>query len=301
MVTLRWFSWSAKVRLVLVTAAVGLSGCASTFRNNVDDMVEPSNNRDWRPDMAMLPYAKIRGDKATIHNIRHCTYIDEHTFVVDHYDKTFDLKDIESVDFILVPFKDTPSLAHTMLSFGFRDGQYLGASVEVRLEKGESYSPVAGSMRQFELMYVIADERDIIQLRTEHRKADVYIYRTRATPKQSRDLFLDVAKRINELKRTPEFYDTFTNNCTTSVVSHFNRVMPGQIPFWDPASILTGYSDRAAYALGFLVDYGSFEETKRRAIINDLAHRHADNPQFSQLIRGELPSTRMAEVANETR
>jgi hypothetical protein len=262
----------------------------------MDDVLEPSNHRNWKPDMGVLPYAKIRGNTAKVYNIRHCKYLDKDTYVLNHYDRTFDLDELESVDFILVPFKDTPSLAHTMLSFGFEDGQYLGVSVEVRLEDGEVYSPVGGSMRQFEIMYVLADERDVVQLRTEHRKDDVYVYRTRATREQARRLFIDVMERVNSLKKQPEFYDTFTNNCTTNIVSHVNNIMPGNLPFWDPASVLTGYSDRAAYVLGFLVDYGSFEETKRRAHINHLAHRYADHPQFSQLIRGAKLDTQLSQA-----
>ena len=171
-----------------------------------------------------------------------------------------------------------------MLSFGFRDGQYLSLSVEARLEEGESYSPLAGALRQYEIMYVIADERDVIRLRTDVRDADVYIYRTRANPEQVRQLFVDVMMRANTLKRHPEFYDTLMNNCTTNIVAHVNRVVPGAIA-WDPTSPLTGYSDRMAYHLGLLVDYGGFEETKGRAHINSLARRYADDERFSERIR----------------
>ena len=301
----RWFrrhaihSWNGGFYLAAALLCLGFSSCASTMSNNVDDMLQPSNDRNWTPDMAELPYAKIRGDKVKIYNVRQCAYLDQDTYVVNHYDRTYNLDDLEAVDFIVVPFKDTPSLAHTMLTFVFSDERYLAASVEVRLEEGESYSPVGGSMRQFEIMYVLADERDVVLLRTEHRKSDVYVYRTQATPEKARELFLDVLKRVNSLKKQPEFYDTFTNNCTTNIVSHVNRVMPGRLPFWDPASLLTGYSDRAAYLLGFLVDYGSFEETRRRAHINHLANTHADDPRFSQLIRTEQSKSQIAQTEGE--
>ncbi len=259
-------------------------GCASLPHSDLESYLAPSNYRNWKPNMAVLPYAKIRGDKVTVYNIRNCTYLDENTYVLDYYDHTFDLNDIESVDFIVVPFKEVPSLAHTFLSFGFRNGRHLAVSVEVRLEQGETYSPIAGALHEYEIMYVVADERDVIRLRTEQYDADVYIYPTVATAAQARDLFLDVMRRVNELKKKPEFYDTFVNNCTTNIVAHINRLNPGRIP-WNPTNLLTGYSDRVAYELGLLVDYGSFEETKQHAHLTESTDRTIDSLRFSQLIR----------------
>ncbi len=287
--------------IMLALAGAGLliaAGCASVPHNGVDEIVAPSNDRNWRKSMAVLPHARIRGDTAKIYNIRDFTYLSEDDYVVYYYDREFDLDEIESVDFVVVPFKDAPSLAHTMMSFGFQDGRYLAVSVEVRLEEGETYSPVAGAMRQFEIIYVVADERDVIKLRTEQRDSDVFVYRTRATPQQARELFVDVMRRVNSLEKKPEFYDTFMNNCTTNIVAHINRVQPGRVP-WNVGILLPGYSDRLAYNLGLLVDYGGYEETKRRAHINALAHRFADSPRFSQLIRGEMTTDRWAEQPDQ--
>lgn len=271
-----------------------VSGCASVSRPRVQDMMQPSNDRAWKASMAVLPSARIRGDRVKVYNVRNCTYLDEDTYVVNHEDRAYDLDELESVDFIVCPFTAMPALAHTMLSFGFRNGEYLGVSIEVRLEEGETYSAVAGALRQYEIMYVIADERDLIKLRTDVRATEVYIYRTRATPEQARQLLVDILMRANTLKRHPEFYDTLANNCTTNIVAHVNRVVPGAIP-WDPTSLLTGYSDRMAYRLGLLVDYGSFEETKRRAHINNLARRYGDDERFSQRIRSDQEPTLWAQ------
>jgi hypothetical protein len=284
------------VLVVLVGVAAGIAGCSSVPKNSVPDLLEPSNDRPWKANLAVLPYAKIRDDKVTVYNIRNCTYLDEDTYVIDYYDRTFNPADVQSVDFIVVPFPKVSSLAHTMMSFGFRDGQQLAVSVEVRLEHDETYSPVNGAFHQYEIMYVVADERDVIRLRTEQRNSDVYVYRTVATPEQSRELLLDVLQRVNRLKKHPEFYDTLMNNCTTNIVAHINRINPGRIP-WNPTSLLTGYSDLMAYELGLLVDYGSFERTKRRAHINAAARKYADHPRFSQLIRGGADSPRIARQA----
>ena len=188
------------------------------------------------------------------------------------------------MDFLVVPFKLAPSLAHTMLSFGFRDHQYLGVSVEARLEQGETYSPWLGSLGQYELMYVIADERDLIVRRTRHRGADVYLYPTVATPEQSRELFIDVMRRVNKLYLQPEFYDTLTNNCTSNLVQHVNRLRPGKVPY-DPRLLLTGLSDQVAFEVGLIRGQATFDQTKRDALITAVANRSAQRRDFSDCIR----------------
>jgi hypothetical protein len=143
-------------------------------------------------------------------------------------------------------------------------------------------------------MYVLADERDVVRLRTEQRDSDVYIYRTRATPEQSRKLFVDVMRRVNSLKRRPEYYDTLMNNCTTNIVAHVNYLQPGRVP-WGLGILLPGYSDRLAYQLGLLVDHGSFEETRRRALVTKRADGQTGSVQFSQMIRGQPSVSKIAE------
>jgi hypothetical protein len=256
----------------------------------IADRISPSNFRRWTPDLASLPWAEMSLDDhgaelMRVHNIRNFRYLSDVDYVIHHYDKTFRLDNLRTVDFIVVPFKEMPSLAHTMLSFGFDDDQYLVVSVEVRLEDGERYSPLKGSLRQYEITYIVADERDVIPLRTKHRNVEVFLYRTRATPEQARMLLRDVMQRVNKLAVEPEFYDSLTNNCTTNIVAHINRLKPGRIPF-DVGVILPGYSDFLAYELGILDTTLPFEEARRRAKINDLANRYLDDPEFSKRIRG---------------
>ena len=251
-------------------------------------VMQPSNYRDWSPDQTLLPSAEFEGDRVTVRNIRNCKYLADESYVVDHYDKTFDLNRLSSVDFIIVPFPLAPGLAHTMLSFGFEGREYLAVSVEVRKEKGETYDVLKGTMRQYELMYVVGDERDLVKLRSNCRGDDVYVYRTRASREQVRALFVDIMDRVNQLAVEPEFYDTLTNNCTTTIMQHVNRLVPNRVPY-DPRLIFSGYSDRLAYDLGLLDTDLSFEETKRRARINELAERYADSPDFSVRIRQGSP------------
>lgn len=256
----------------------------TTGRLPADKYLAPSNHRNWIASQVVLPHATVHGDEAKIHNIRNCDYVTENDYVVQYYDKTYNLNELESVDFIVVPFRRAAELAHTMLSFGFGKGRYLVSSVEARLEKGESYSPLVGSARQFELMYVLADERDVIRLRTEVRDSDVYIYRSVATPAQARALLTDILQRVNTLTKEPEFYDTLTNNCTSNIVRHVNHLFPGTVPT-DYRVLLPGFSPQLAYEVGLLDKTVPFEELQRRARVNDLAHRYKDSTDFSEKIR----------------
>jgi hypothetical protein len=260
---------------------------AAQLPQEIVKATRPSNDRQWDPLHAKLARAERHGQYVTIYNIRNTEYRSEQDFTVRYYDKTFDLEKLKTVDFIVVPFPDNPAIAHTMLSFGFDDQEYLAVSVETRREKHETYSALAGFFNQYEIIYVLGDERDLIQLRTHHWMNDVYIYRTIATPEQARRLFLDVLDRVNALNEHPEFYNTLTNNCTTNIRRHVNRVFGEKIPK-DYRVLVTGYSDRLAYELGLLESAGSFEETRRRARVNPLAYRYGDRPDFSRKIREEL-------------
>ena len=244
---------------------------------------KPSNDRQWTSEQAVLPRAKIEGDQVTVHNIRDCRWRSSDDFTLAYYDKTFDLDKLRSVDFIVVPFNESPDLAHTMLSFGF-DDDYLALSVEIRKEHNEAYSPIRGFFQQYEIIYVLASERDVIQKRVNGDLSEVFLYRSTATPEQARELFVDVIRRTNKLREEPEFYDTLTNNCTTNIRRHINRLKPDRVPY-DYRVLLPGYSDRLAYDLGLIERHGSYEETRLRAKVNYQAYLHRDDLAFSRKIR----------------
>jgi hypothetical protein len=208
--------------------------------------------------------------------------------MVDYYDKTVDLNAVRGVDFIVVPFDGFPALAHTMLSFEIQqtDGRsyYLAVSVEIRKEKHERYNPVKGSARQYELMYVVADERDVLQLRSNFNRENVFLYHTTATPAAARLLLVDILQRVNQLAQKPEFYDTLSNNCTSNIVAHVNRIKPNRI-MADVRVLLPGYSDQLAYDEGLIERHGSFLETRQRAHINSKAQHFAGREDFSAMIR----------------
>jgi hypothetical protein len=268
---------------LILVAALSLTGCRS-----VGKMIAPSNVRDWEPDQAVLPYAEFRGGQILVHNVRNCRYLDGDSYVVSHQDRTYDLAHVCGVDFIIAPFTDMPRLAHTMLSFEFappgQPPEHLVCSIEIRKEKGETYAAWKGSARQYELMYVLADERDVVEVRTNIRNEDVYLYKTTATPDQTRMLLVDVLARTNELASRPEFYNTLSNNCTTNLVRHVNRISPQRL-IYDYRVLLPGYSDKMAFDEGLLVARGSFEETKAAAYLNAKALAAAGRVDFSDVIR----------------
>jgi hypothetical protein len=257
-----------------------------SFKLNEDlfKWIRPSNDRDWIAGMERMPRADFEGDLVTIHNIRSCDYRTYDDFDVRYYDKTFDLAKLDSVDLLVVPFNDMPGIAHTMLSFGFDGRDYVAVSVEIRREKGEKYSVIKGFLRQYELMYIVADERDVIIKNANKSPAEVYLYHSTATPEQARELFVDVMRRVDKLIDEPEFYNTLTNNCTTNIRNHINHLRPNKVPF-DYRVLLPGYADNLAYDLGLIEQHGTFEQTKAQARINYEAYLYRDDADFSQKIR----------------
>ena len=243
-----------------------------------------SAERLWRPDLAIMPFIEFQDEDILIKHVRNCRYRSETDYDVRHYDLHFALDDVRTMDFIIVPFNNNPLLAHTMFSFGLVDGRHFIVSVEARLDQGDSYSPIRGITNKFQLMYVIGDERDLILLRTDVRKVEVLLYPGRATPDRVQDLLVDMLERANKLQRSPEYYDTINNNCTTNLVDHINKLRPGRIPR-DLRVLLPGHSDRLAYELGLLDVVEPFAIARQNARITDLAQLYRDSPDFSDKIR----------------
>jgi hypothetical protein len=244
----------------------------------------PSNERDWEANLAVLPYAEFEDDLVHVYNIRNTSYTTPDVYTPAYYDRTFNLSQLESVWFIVEPFSDWGGAAHTFVSFGFEGDRYLSISVETRKEKGETYHFVKGLFRQYELIYVVADERDVIKLRSNYRRDDVYVYPIKTTRAKIRGLFVAMLSRANRLRERPEHYNTLTSNCTSNIVKHVNTLSQRRIPF-SLKVLFPGYSDRYAYDLGLLDTDLSFEVARERFKINERAETYADSPDFSTRIR----------------
>lgn len=288
---------------MLLMMAISQTGCRSFQLNSPREILAPSNNRDWDPQLSKLPFAEAsvtsNDDVVHLHNIRKCRYLTEDDYLVEHYNRSFNLNDVQTVDFVVVPFDSAPALAHTMFSFGLTDGTHLAVSVETRKERGERFNAALGFLRQYELAYVIGDEQDLIRLRTDHRKSDVFVYPTVASPEQARQLLVGVLDRINELAHQPEFYHSITNNCTTNLVSHVNEISPNKIPYnWKV--LLPGFSAKYAYDLGLLDNSIPLEDLSAIAYVNPLADGYTSDKDYSATIRkrfAKLPVYREREFA----
>ena len=254
--------------------------------------IEPSNDRDWKPEAAVLPYVTFNSDEFTVHNIRNFSYRTETDFTPAYYDRTFDVRELESLD-VIASYWAGPDIAHIFLSFGFSGDEHFAVSIERRDERGEGYSTVKGLFRQYELMYVVADERDVIRLRTNVRRdppEDVYLFTLHGRVENARRLLLEYLRKINELHERPEFYNTLTTNCTSNIWLHA-RVNPGRAPYsWK--ILLSGHVPEYLYELGRLDTRLPFAELKRRSQINAAARAADDAEDFSTRIRVGLPQTR---------
>jgi hypothetical protein len=243
----------------------------------------PSNDRTWSPDQKILTNGSIDGTTIYLEHIRNARYTSPTDYSLSYYNKRFDISSIQSVDFIVEPFEGIGA-AHTFLTFGLTDGSYLAVSIEIRKEEGESFSPLLGAIRQYELAYVIAHEKDVIDLRANHRKDIVYLYPTNATQDEAQKLFLDILTRAKKLEEHPEFYNTITNNCTTNIVRHINTLR--NIPIsWDHRMLFPKNADTLAQELGFIAQGMTIEAARSMYRINERAEKFAEDPDFSKKIR----------------
>jgi hypothetical protein len=249
--------------------------------------ITPSNERDWRREVAVLPYATRQGDLVTLHNVRNFDYRSEQDFDARYDERTYDLQALDAVDLIAVYWMGD-AIAHVMVSFGFGE-DHVAFSIETRTEQGEGYSSLAGFFKRYELIYVVGDERDLIGVRTSYRepREDVYLYRTRASPENGRRLFLEYVERINQLHERPAFYNTLASNCTTDVWG-LVRALSDRFPL-DWRVLLSGYFPAYAYDLGGLDTSLPFAELEAQSLINPKAQAAGQAADFSTQIRAGLP------------
>lgn len=257
--------------------------------------LSPSNQRPWQTDVSRLPYAEFHDHLVTIHDIRNFSYRSETDYTPAWYTKTFDLDRLDSVDIFAVYWMG-PAIAHMIVSFGFGGQDYVAVSIEARKERGEGYSAIRGFFRQYELIYVVADERDVIRLRTDFRKdppEDVHLLPIKASREVFRNFFVEYFKTINALRDEPRFYNTLTTNCTNLIWMHA-RSNPQHVPFsWKV--LLSGYAPEYLYSQDRIATTLPFDIMMQRSRINEIAQAAGDAPDFSRRIRASLeqaPRTR---------
>ena len=258
-------------------------------------LMRPSNGRVWQPDVAQLPYAEFAGDQVTVHNVRNCAYQSETRFTAAFETRSYTLAKLRTADIFLADW-GLHKVAHAMISFGFEDGQYLCFSIEARKEAGESYSAFKGFFRQYEVIFVAGDERDLVRLRTDFRQGEtVRLYRmVNAPPQAIRGVFIDYLNRINSLKRSPAWYNAVTENCMVGFFQIARKHAVKGRGRWHWSVLLNGYADRHAYENGALDTSLPFDELRARSVINDRARAAGESPAFSDLIREGLPGVNVS-------
>lgn len=249
-------------------------------------LIPPSNNRPWRKDVSVTPWAEVVGNRATIHNVRNSEYRTATDFDLKHYDKTYDMDRLQSLDFFMCFWGPIP-FCHTMMTFGFDDGEFLCVSIETRPEEHEGYSVLASCFKQFELVYVAGDERDLVRLRTNFRDENVFLYRINTTREGMRTIFLRYCQRMNDLKAHPEWYYLITRNCTTDIPRRDGEsrwLMPES---WEV--VVNGFVDHFLYREGSLDQSLPLIELRKVCHINTRSHNADKDPDFSRRIREGIP------------
>lgn len=249
-------------------------------------LIPASNDRQWQPDVAHVVTAEFEGDTVTLHNVRNFQYRSADDYDINWETRTHNLSELRSLDFVFSYWGST-AIAHTMLSFGFADGRYLCVSVETRKEIGETYAPMRSFFKQFELIYIVGDERDLVALRTNWRREDTYLFPVDYEPARIRALLLDILNSANSLAREPRHYRTIRDNCTTSLIGHINRIQDQPIPF-SFKLILNGYMPEMAYERGRFASEAPFSVVKQEYAISAIAQASGVTDDFSQRIRKAL-------------
>jgi Domain of unknown function (DUF4105) len=278
-----WAFWYSRRPLALAIFATLFLGVVVWFSS-----IKPSHDRPWRPEVAVMPRAFIDGDRVRITGVRNFEYRSRDDFTVRYEEREVSLSHLNSLDFYVSYFWPDAVVAHTFVSFVFDNAPPISISIETRPEIGEGFDPIPSLFKQFELIYVVGDERDLVRVRTNYRKEDLFLYQVRTSPELVRRLFLVYLERINELADRPEFYHLLSNSCTINIVRYAN--LAGRVGRLDIRHILNGWSDRYLYRAGALDTSLPFEELRRRSRINEVAQAAGNAEDFSGRIRKSLPT-----------
>jgi hypothetical protein len=248
--------------------------------------IPPSHDRPWRPEVAVMPRAFIDGDRVRLSGVRNFDYRTRDDFTVRYEEREVLLSHLTGLDFYISYWSEGP-VGHTFLSFLFDNAPPLSISIETRPEVGEGFNPLASLFKQFELIYVVGNEHDIVGVRTNHRQETVYLYRLNTSAEDARRLLLVYLERINELADRPEWYHLLSNSCTINIIRYANAA--GREGRFDIRHLLNGLIDSYLYHSGRVETTLPFDELRRRSLINEAAQAAEGAPDFSQRIRAALP------------
>jgi hypothetical protein len=287
-----WGFWFSCRRHMLVAVVAAFLGVVVWWI-----AIAPSHDRPWRPEHAVMPRVIIDGDHVRITAVRNFDYRSRNDFTVRYEEREVELSHLTGLDFYVSYWWTDSVVGHTFVSFIFDNAPPLSISIEARFEVGEGFAPISSMFKQFELIYVVGDERDLVGVRTNHRRETVYLYRLNTSPEDARRLLLVYLERINELADRPEFYHLLSNSCTINIVRYANAA--GRRGRFDIRHLLNGLIDSYLYHSGRVDTTLPFDELRRRSRINDVAQAADGAPDFSQRIRASLP-TMPRDTAHQT-
>jgi len=273
-----WLLWLSRRRLAFAVFVVLFAGVVAWWIS-----ILPSHHRPWRPEVAVMPRATIDGDRVRITGVRDFDYRSRNE------EREVQLSHLTGLDFFVSYWSEGP-VAHTFVSFIFDNAPPLSISIETRPEEGEGFDPLASLFKQFELIYVVGNERDLVRVRTNYRKETVYLYHLNSPVENVRSLLLVYLERINGLADRPEFYHLLTNSCTINIIRYANAA--GRTGQFNIRHLLNGLIDSYLYHSGRVNTDLPFDELRRRSLINDVAQAADKAPDFSDRIRASLPSAR---------
>lgn len=277
-----WGLWLSRWRNMRAAVAVLFLGVVVWWLS-----IAPSHNRNWRPEVAVMPRAFVDGDRVRLTGVRDFDYRTRNDFTVRYEEREVQLSHLVGLDFYVSYFMEGP-VGHTFLSFMFDNAPPLTISIETRPEVGEGFAPVASMFKQFELIYVVGSERDLVGVRTNHRQEPTFLYQLNTTAEDARRLLLVYLARINELADQPEFYHLLSNSCTINIVRYANAA--GRTGRLDIRHVLNGLFDSYLYRSGRIDTTLPFNELRRRSLINEAAQVADGGSDFSQRIRASLPT-----------
>jgi Domain of unknown function (DUF4105) len=250
--------------------------------------ISASNDKNWAADVVHGITGIIDGDRLSVRNVRNFSWRTELDYSERWEQRTYDLSKLRSLDLFLVYWMG-PSIAHTIMSFGFDDGRYLDFSIELRRTQNGQYSALAGFFKTHELVFIGGDERDLMTLRTV-RNEQILLYRLRTPPERARALLVEYIKQANDLAVNPKFYNTLTTNCTTAIFDMMHAVT-SSIPF-DWRIILTGHLPGYLYEHEAVDTRIPLEELQKRADVTGRVDGSLSEVEFSSRIREGVPAPR---------
>ncbi|MBX9790999.1 MAG: DUF4105 domain-containing protein [Pirellulales bacterium] len=277
-------TWPAK-RLTVLALATTAAVAVGYF-----GFVRPDANQEWSPEQARMPIVTIEGDLVSVSNVRNVrnfTWRTATDFTPGFYDRVYDVSKLDSMYYVVVPMPAFDGVAHGFVSFGFADGQHVAVSVEGRRRRGQAYKLIPSLFRQYQLIYIVSDERDVVGLRGAIWKKPVYFYPARTTNERKRAIFLDMMRRAHELEEHPEFYNLLTNNCMNNIKAHLRRLGGRPLPH-DLSVLLTGMSDRVAYDFGYLDTDLPFAAARQAFRIDRWMQHTPLDADFSQRLRAQV-------------